>query len=126
MLPNNFENIAAEHPDLRPSLARISDWIDRHRDWTVLDPRVLAKDLSPINPYILSRALTLLVSSGLFKTVYKLVEPSGTLSRADFDDPADVPEFVYDRWDRPIETAESDLIAVLSSARKDSQLTCGA
>jgi hypothetical protein len=115
MSPNDFDNLAAEYPQLRATFALIKGWAsERHGD---LDTRVLRSYLPDADAAALALSLHLLVQNGVFRRVYKVVAPSGVLTDADYDDPRDVPERVPDRFNNYFEITEGDVVPVLRPTR---------
>jgi hypothetical protein len=118
MLPTNFDFLTVERPDLGPTLHRLRDWVQTHRDWNVLDPRELARSLSDVDSFTLASALALLVESGLLRQVYVVVTPSGVLADGEYDDPRQIPKRVPDRFNHYFDTLEAEIIPVLRDAKK--------
>ena len=116
MLPNNFDSLANDRPELRPAILRVADWARTHPDWNVLDPRILAKDLPDLDPLLLSLALRELVRNGFYRRVFMVVAPSGALTEGEYDDPRSVPERVRDNWDNYFDRDNADIIPVLKPA----------
>jgi hypothetical protein len=117
MLPTNFDSLTDERPDLAATLRQVARWIREHPDWEILDPRELARTAKQIDPWTLASALHLLVERGFFRQVYMVTTPSGVLADGEFDDPRKIPERLPDRFNRHFETAESDIVAVLTAPR---------
>ncbi len=114
MLPSNFDTLAAERPDLGPTLIRVSEWVHSHPDWNVIDPRELARQLRDVDSYALALALRYLVQKGVLRQVYMVVTPSGVLADGEYTDLRSVPERVRDRFNNPFETAEADIVPILT------------
>ena len=114
MLPNSFEPLADEHPELRTAFGRISQWINLHQDWNILDPRILAKDLRDLDAGQLATALSILAASNLFRRVFMVTTPSGVLAEGQYEHLRQVPERVADRFHQYFDTAESDIVPVLT------------
>jgi len=95
-------------------LREVAGWIRSHPQWEVLDPRELSKSLARVDAWTLVAALSLLVEKGPFRQVYKVVTPSGVLADGTFDDPRSIPARLPDRWNENFETAEADVVAVLT------------
>jgi len=117
MLPTNFDSLTAERPDLAATLRQVAGWIRQHPDWNLIDPRELARTVKNVDAWALASALHLLVEKGLFRQVYMVTTPSGVLADGEFEDPRQIPETLPDRFNRTFETAESDIIAVLTAPR---------
>ena len=115
MLPSNYEPIAGKHPELRTALGRISDWVRQHREWDLLDPRVLAKDLRDLDAQQLAAALVVLGTSELFRRVFMVTTPSGSLADGKYESPRQIPGRLADRFEQYFDTAESDVVPVLTA-----------
>jgi len=112
MLPTNFDTLANENSALRPVVVKLKDWVERHADWSVLDPRVLARDLRDVDPYLLSLLLVGLVKIGLYRRVYMVETPSGVLADGEYDDPRKIPDRVRDRGFNYFDPTETDIVPV--------------
>ena len=115
MLPSNYEPIAGQHPELRTALRRISDWVRQHSEWELLDPRVLGRDLRDLDAQQLAAALVVLGTSELFRRVFMVTTPSGTLADSKYDHPRQIPERLPDHFEKYFDTAESDVVPVLTA-----------
>jgi hypothetical protein len=116
MLPANYDSLINENPELKPAILRIRDWIREHRDWTILDPRILSRDMRDLDPWLLTLALQALIRKGYFSRVYRVVTPSGVLAEGDYDDPRSVPERIRDNWDTTFSREDADIVPVLKPA----------
>lgn len=117
MLPTNFDTLASDNSDLRPVLARLKEWVERHADRTVLDPRILAKDLRDVDPFLLSVVLFELVRVGLYRRVYMVETPSGVLANQEYDDPRKIRESVADNFYNYFDPTETEIVPVLKPAK---------
>jgi hypothetical protein len=117
MLPTNFDTLASENSALRPVVNKLKQWVERHTDWTVLDPRVLAADLRDVDPYLLSVLLGGLVRIGLYRRVYMIETPSGVLADGEYDDPLKVPDRVHDRDFHYFDPRETEIVPVYKPAK---------
>jgi hypothetical protein len=112
MLPTNFDTLASENSALRPILKRLKEWVVEHANSSVLDPRILARDLRDVDPYLLSRVLLGLVKIGLYRRVYMVETPSGVLAEGEYDDPRNVPNRVPDNFFNYFDPMETDIVPV--------------
>jgi hypothetical protein len=112
MLPTNFDTLASENSDLKPVLVKLKDWVERHSDWSILDPRIVARDLRDVDPYLLSRVLVGLVKIGLYRRVYMVQTPSGALADGEYDDPRKIPARVADNFFHYFDPTETDIVPV--------------
>ena len=117
MLPTNFGTLADDNSDLRPVLGRIREWVEKHSDWSVLDPRILARDLRDVDPFLLSVALLELVRIGLYRRVYMVDTPSGVLADGEYDDPRKIPDRVPDRSFRYFNPMDTEIVPVFKRAK---------
>jgi hypothetical protein len=108
----NFENLAKQYPEYKSILRQLDSWIKEHPSVNTLDPKVLARELHGIDRLLLAKALTMLVNAGQLKRVYKVMTPSGVLADGEFQDPAQIPEKIADRFANYFDTSESDVIPV--------------
>ena len=118
MLPTNFGALADKKPELKPAVSRLQDWVEHHPTWKLLDPRIVAKDLRDIDPFLLSMLFWELVEKGFYRRVFKVVTPSGVLAEDDYEDPSKVPPRVPDRFHNYFETDETDIVPVLKPAKQ--------
>ncbi|MCC6394768.1 MAG: hypothetical protein IT167_29510 [Bryobacterales bacterium] len=116
MLPTNYDSIAAERPSLAPILRDIAAWARSHADWGLIDPRVLSKDLLHVDPVRLSAALDALVDAGVLQQVFMVaLPPTGYLAYGRYHSVDEIPDRVYDRSERLVDTADADIVAVLTA-----------
>lgn len=116
MLPSNYDSLVAKYPWSREALDGIAGWVRSHADWNLIDPRVLSKDLRHLDPLVLAAALELLIDSGLLRQVYMVATPdTGVLAEGVFDDVEKIPDRLNDRFERPFDTSEADIVAVLTA-----------
>jgi len=119
MLPTNFDTLASDNSDLKPVIGRLKDWVIGHSDWSVLDPRVLARDLRDVDPYLLATVLVGLVKIGLYRRVYMVETPSGVLAEDEYDDPRKVPERVADSFFNYFDPMETDIVPVYKPVKSE-------
>jgi hypothetical protein len=112
MLPTNFDILASENSDLRPVLVKLKTWVEKHSNSKILDPRIVARDLRDVDPYLLSRVLVGLVNMGLYRRVYMVQTPSGSLADGEYDDPRKVPERVADNFMHYFDPTETDIVPI--------------
>lgn len=117
MLPTNFDTLANENSELRPVVRRVKEWVAGHADWSLLDPRVLARDLRDVDPYLLTLLLVGLVRIGLYRRVYMVETPSGVLAEGEYDDPLKIPKSVPDNFYEPFDPMETDIVPVYKPAK---------
>jgi hypothetical protein len=117
MLPTNFGTLADENSELRPVLDKLREWVERHSTWSVLDPRVLARDLRGIDPLLLSVVLLELVRVGLYRRVYMVDTPSGVLADDEFDDPRKIPPRMYDRAYNSFDPMDTEIVPVFKPVK---------
>jgi hypothetical protein len=117
MLPTNFDTLASENSDLRPVLGRLKEWVERHQTWSVLDPRILARDLRDVDPFQLSLVLLELVRAGLYRRVYMVETPSGVLAEGEYDDPRKIPDRVADNFCNYFDPMETEIVPVLKPTK---------
>lgn len=117
MLPSNFDTLAAERPDLAPTLTRIAEWVRRHPDWHLLDPRELARQLRDVDSLSLGFALRFLVQRGILRRVYMVATPSGVLAEGEFTDLRQIPAVLKDRFNNSFDTSDAEIVPVLTAAK---------
>jgi hypothetical protein len=117
MLPTNFDTLASENSALRPVANKLKDWVERHAEWSLLDPRVLARDLRDVDPFLLSVLLVGLVKIGLYRRVYMVETPTGVLADGEYDDPREIPPKVQDRSFNSFDPMETDIVPVYKAAK---------
>ena len=117
MLPTNYDTLASENSALGPAVIRLKEWVERHADWSVLDPRVLARDLRDVDPYLLASLLGGLVKIGLYQRVYMVETPSGVLADGEYDDLQKIPDRVQDRGFNYFDPMETDIVPVYKPAK---------
>ena len=114
MLPSNFDISIAKRPELRRVLLRVSNWVQNHQDWDLIDPRVLSKDLHDISERHLNSALDALVEDGALEQVFMLASPStGVLVSGEYRTLSELPSGRI--WDRLnyIDAGDAEIVAVL-------------
>ena len=115
MLPSNYDSLAAKHPELRSVLRRVAEWVRAHVDWDLIDPRILSKDLRDVDPVKLATALEALIDEGTLQQAYMVVTPdTGVLAEGQYQHLDEIPKRVYDRSRRSVDTAEAEIVAVLT------------
>jgi hypothetical protein len=112
MSPINFDALIDKYPEREHALRTLEKWMRAHGDAQVINPMTLAKEVRGIDPSDLASALTVLVTVGLLRRVYKVLTPSGVFAEGEFDDPTKIPEKLPDRWEHYFDTADSDVIPV--------------
>jgi hypothetical protein len=117
MLPTNFDTLANENSVLRPAVKRLKEWVENHAERNLLDPRILAKDLRDVDPFLLSVVLLELVRIGLYRRVYMVATPSGVLTDGEYDDPRRIPERVADNFYNYFDRAETEIVPVLKPVK---------
>jgi hypothetical protein len=117
MLPTNFGTLADENSELRPVLRRLAEWVEKHSDWSVLDPRILAHDMRDVDPFLLSLVLRELVRIGLYRRVFMVETPSGVLADGEYDDPRKIPDRVPDRSYNYFDPTETEIVPVFKPVR---------
>ncbi|MGB9233144.1 MAG: hypothetical protein WCC04_01940 [Terriglobales bacterium] len=117
MLPTNFGTLADENSELRPVFLSLKEWVEKHADWSVLNPKILAHDLHEVDPFLLSVALFELVRIGLYRRVYMVETPSGVLADGEYDDPRKIPDRVPDRSYNYFDPTETEIVPVFKPVR---------
>ena len=117
MLLTNFGTLADENSELRHTVLRLQDWARLHSDWSVLDPRVVSRDLRDVDPFLLSAVFLELVRKGLYKCVYMVETPSGVLADGEYDDPRSIPDLVPDGFYNYFPTAEAEIVPVFKPTK---------
>lgn len=112
MSPISFEDLVSRHPEYKRVLLQVKSWMAQHSDAGIINPNVLAKDLSRVDSAKLAAVLTLLHDAGYLKRVYKVLTPSGVLAEGEFDDPTRIPDRLPDRFEAYFDTAEADVVPV--------------
>jgi hypothetical protein len=117
MLPTNFDTLANENSEFRPVLGKLKEWVERHSDWSVLDPEILVRDLRDVDPFLLSVILLELVRKGLYRQVYMVKTPSGVLAEDEYDDPRQIPPRVRDRSYRYFSPMDTEIVPVFKPTK---------
>jgi hypothetical protein len=117
MLPSDFGNLAKREPTLKVVLPRLEQWAKDHAQWTLIDPRKVARDIDDVDPLLLALALESLVRAGLYQRVYMVVTPSGVLADGEYNDLQAIPPRVPDRFNEYFATEDTDIVPVLKPAR---------
>jgi hypothetical protein len=112
MLPTNFDTLATENSDLKPVVGRLKDWVLRHSNLSVLDPKIVARDLDDVDPFLLTRVLVGLVKIGLYRRVYMVETPSGVLAEGEYEDPLQVPNRVADSFLNYFDPMDTDIVPI--------------
>ena len=118
MLPSNYDTIVAERPYLASVLRDVAAWVKGHADWDLIDPRKLSRDLKHVEPVRLAAALQALIDAGLLEQVYMVaLPPSGHLAYRGYHTLEEIPERIYDRSERWVDTADGEIVAVLTAPK---------
>jgi len=115
MSQSNLDTLVREHPEYRQEIRKVGSWLDSHPESTI-NPKVVGKDLREIDSTQLAFVLMLLVQAGFLKLTYKVTTPSGVMADGEFDDPTHIPEKLTDRWNRPFDTTDADVVPVFRRA----------
>lgn len=102
---------------MRPAVERLKEWVKGHADRSLLDPRVLARDLRDVDPYLLSRLLVGLVRIGLYRRVYMVQTPSGVLADREYENPLKIPERVPDNFYNSFDPMDTEIVPVYKPAK---------
>lgn len=113
MLPNNFDFLASDMPELKPAVARLSEWVRQHRDWNIIDPRLVHQEIRDIDPFLLSFVLKELVKRGMFRQVYRILTPSGVFAEGDYDDPNNIPARLPSGFDEYFNRDDGAIVSIL-------------
>jgi hypothetical protein len=108
----NFEALAKQHPEYKRALRKLDSWLTGHPALRVINPKLLAKEISGVDKAELAAALMLLEQAGHLKRVYKVLTPSGVLAEGEFQDPAEIPKRLPDRFENYFDTAEADVLPI--------------
>lgn len=114
MSPINFEALAKQHPEYKRALRKLDSWITKHAGVRVINPRVLAKEISGVSAGELAAALTLLERAGHLRRAYKVLTPSGVLADGEFRDPTEIPDRLPDRFENYFDTTEADVLPIFT------------
>jgi hypothetical protein len=91
---------------------RVTSWIQSNRSGT-LDPRTLGKvSRDAADALALSIELANLVEAGRLLVNYRVITPSGEMSKDEFANPNQIPAKLQDSKAREFDTASSDIIPV--------------
>lgn len=113
MLPTSFVRLAKAEPRLRSTYVHLAKWAQKHRDWRLIDPGILAQDIPDVDELTLADALHLAVQHGYFRMKYTVLTPAGNLAHEIFDSPRLIPPRLPDRFEEYFETREYPIVAVL-------------
>jgi hypothetical protein len=108
----NFEALAKQHPEHKRALRKLGSWLARNKEVRVINPKLLAREISDADKTELAAALTLLERAGYLQRVYKVLTPSGVMAEGEFQDPTEIPEKLADRFENYFDTAEADVLPV--------------
>jgi hypothetical protein len=120
----NFGPIAEQHPEYRSLLRKLELWLAerasrrRASSAPTIDPRDLSRAWPEVDRLSLAILLRLLVETGAYRRVYKVITPSGAFADGDFDDPTKIPPKLPDRFNEYFETAEADVVPILEPAQR--------
>jgi len=113
MLPTNFDFLASENPELKVAVTRLGEWARKHKDWKIIDPIAVSREIKDVDPFLLSYTLHLLVARGLFRQVYMIMTPSGVLAGEPVDDPNKIPKRVSDGFDQSFDRDDGVIVPIL-------------
>jgi hypothetical protein len=118
MLPTNFDFLANENPELKTAVIRLGEWVRKHKDWNVIDPGAVSREIKDVDPFLLSYTLHLLVVKGLFRQVYMIMTPSGVLADGQYDDPNKIPKRVPNGFDESFDRDDGVIVPILEPVTK--------
>ena len=72
----------------------------------------LARQLGEVDAYDLASALVLLTEAGVLVRRFKVIAPSGAYADGEFENLAQIPERLPDRFNNYFDTAEADVTPV--------------
>ena len=108
-----FDPVLSKSPELRSTTEALGRWLSEHNGRSFIYPASLYREFSAsINPQHLIRVLAQLVAANQLQVKYRVLLPDGTLSEDDFDDPNDVPPFVFDSSFQPVEVTDDRIVTV--------------
>jgi hypothetical protein len=114
MLPKDFDTLAesARAFGLADAVRSLGQFVRAHPRWELIDTRDLHQ--LPIDRYTLTRAVVYLVNAGVFRQLYAVTTPSGSLADGLFETPRDIPQKLPDRFHSfYFDTADQDIIPIL-------------
>jgi hypothetical protein len=119
MLPKDFDTLAesAKAHGLGDAVRSLGQFVRAHPKWDQIDTRDLQQ--LAIDHYTLTRAVVFLVDAGVFRQLYAVTTPSGSLADGLFETPRDIPRKLPDRFHAfYFETSDQDIVPVLVAGRK--------
>lgn len=111
MSPISLDAFAKQYPDLRDTFTRLSGWLRNHPG-EVIVPKKVAREVRGVDPVSLANALVVLTTNGLLHRFYRVITPSGVEADGEFEDLADIPPKLPDRFEHYFDTAEADIVPV--------------
>lgn len=112
MLHIDFANLQAQHPEYSEAWHGLQNWLTDNPDPTIIDPRVLVRQVGDIPTRELGAALLTLAKEGILRKYYKIAAPSGVLVGDDYESLDQIPETLYDRYQRPFDRDQGKVVIV--------------
>lgn len=107
-----FEDLTSQTPELLPVWQQLRAWRQRNPRVRVFELSRLARELS-VSSGDLITAFVVLSNLGAVRPVFQVKEPTThVLQGEDFDDPLAIPPVLRDRFDKPFETDDCEIVPV--------------
>ncbi len=114
--PNLLETIADAHPDLRPALERVGEWVQSHPGQNSINTRELSAELRDIDIEMLGGAISVLVKGGFFRQTYAVLTPAGVVPHLEFHDPLEIISYIRNGQLHPsFKTSDADVVVMLKA-----------
>jgi hypothetical protein len=115
MLLDSLERLAKADSRYQGTYVELKHFFERHGDWELLDPTIIARDLPLLDSFALAGALNEAVQNGLLRVRYTVLTPDGVIATDLYDSPSSIPPTLPDRFEEPFETSRFPLVTVFEA-----------
>jgi hypothetical protein len=120
MLLDSLERLAKAESPFHGTYVELQRYFERHDDWELIDPTLLAADLPDLDIFELAGALEEATQNGALRVRYTVLTPDGVVASDLFDSPSSIPRSLPDRFEEPFTTRERPLVTVFEAAQATS------
>jgi hypothetical protein len=96
----NFANLISERPDLALAWGNLAEWLQQRPNVRFIDVDRVATELPFLPADELAAAFEELAARHLAERVFRVEDPRGVQTPAEFHSVSDIPEYLTDTWGR--------------------------
>jgi hypothetical protein len=114
----DFAPIRSQRPDLNTSVTEVSRLLASHHRLSKLNPIWLSRQLcGKVDSSELISLLDELHETHMAQLSWGVVLPSGNLADEEFESPRDIPEYIFDEFDRLVKVDQSLIVPIYTIER---------